>query len=32
VLHKPGWHATFDGTTFTVINPDGRVVGSTKPP
>ena len=21
VLHKPGWHATFDGTTFTVTNP-----------
>jgi hypothetical protein len=21
VLHKPGWRATFDGTTFTVINP-----------
>jgi hypothetical protein len=29
VLHKPGWHATFDGTTFTVINPDGRRIGST---
>jgi hypothetical protein len=29
VLHKPGWHATFDGTTFTVTNPDGRIIGST---
>ena len=29
VLHKPGWHATFDGTTFTVTNPDGRCIGST---
>ena len=29
VLHKPGWHATFDGITFTVINPDGRVIGNT---
>jgi hypothetical protein len=26
LLHQPGWHATFDGTTFTVTNPDGRVV------
>jgi len=29
VLHKPGWHATFDGTTFTVTNPDRRHIGST---
>ena len=29
VLHKPGWRATFDGTTFTVTNPDGRCIGST---
>ena len=29
VLHKPGWTATFDGTTFTVTNPDGRCIGST---
>jgi hypothetical protein len=29
VLHKPGWHATFDGTTFTVTNSDGRCIGST---
>ena len=29
VLHKPGWRATFDGITFAVANPDGRVVGST---
>ena len=29
VLHKPGWNATFDGTTFTVTNPDGRRIGST---
>jgi hypothetical protein len=29
VLHKPGWTATFDGTTFTVTNPDGRRIGST---
>jgi hypothetical protein len=27
VVHKPGWAATFDGTTFTVTNPDGRVIG-----
>jgi hypothetical protein len=30
VLHKPGWHATFDRTTFTVTNPDGRHIGSTR--
>jgi hypothetical protein len=30
VVHKPGWVATFDGLTFTVTNPDGRVVGSTR--
>ena len=29
VLHKPGWHATFDGITFTVTNPDGRTIGTT---
>jgi hypothetical protein len=29
VLHKPRWHATFDGTTFTVTNPDHRHIGST---
>ena len=29
VLHKPRWHATFDGTTFAVMNPDGRHIGST---
>ncbi len=29
VLHKPGWHATFDGTTFTVTDPHGRQIGST---
>ncbi len=29
ILHKPGWHATFDGTTFTVTNPDRRHIGST---
>jgi hypothetical protein len=29
VLHKPGWHATFDGITFTVTNPHGRCIGST---
>jgi hypothetical protein len=29
VLHKQRWHATFDGTTFTVTNPDGRTIGST---
>jgi hypothetical protein len=28
VLHKPGWAATFDGTTLTVTNPDGRRIGS----
>jgi hypothetical protein len=32
VIHKPGWHATFDGTTFTVTNPDGRIIGSTVKP
>jgi hypothetical protein len=30
VLHKPGWHAAFDGTTFTVTNPDRRHIGSTR--
>ncbi len=30
ILHKPGWHATFDGTTFTVTKPDGRRIGSTE--
>jgi hypothetical protein len=29
VLHKPGWTTTFDGTTFTVTNPDQRCIGST---
>jgi hypothetical protein len=29
VLHEPGWHATFDGTTFTVTNHDCRHIGST---
>jgi hypothetical protein len=29
VLHKPGWTATFDGTTLTVTNPDDRRIGST---
>jgi hypothetical protein len=29
IVHKPGWHATFDGTTFTVTNPDRRCIGST---
>ncbi len=29
VLHKPGWTATFDATTLTVTNPDGRCIGST---
>jgi hypothetical protein len=29
ILHKPGWTASFDGTTFTVTNPDGRHIGST---
>jgi Domain of unknown function (DUF222) len=29
VLHKPGWTATFDGSTFTVTNPDGRRIGRT---
>jgi 5-methylcytosine-specific restriction protein A len=32
IVHKPGWHATFDGTTFTVTNPHGRIVGSTVKP
>jgi hypothetical protein len=29
VVHKPGWTATFDGTTVTVTNPDDRIIGST---
>jgi hypothetical protein len=29
VLHRPGWHATFDGITLSVTNPDGRVIGTT---
>ena len=29
-VNKPGWRATFDGTTFTVTNPDGRHIGSTE--
>jgi hypothetical protein len=29
VLHKPGWTATFDGTTLTVTNPDDRRIGTT---
>jgi Domain of unknown function (DUF222) len=28
VVHKPGWHATFDGLTFEVTNPDGRTYSS----
>jgi hypothetical protein len=27
LVHKPKWSATFDGITFTVTNPDGRVLG-----
>jgi hypothetical protein len=30
-IHKPGWTATFDGLTFTVTNPDGRVIGPGSP-
>jgi hypothetical protein len=29
VVHKPGWTATFDGTTFTVTNSNDRIIGST---
>jgi hypothetical protein len=29
LIHKPGWRATFDGRTFTVVNPEGRIIGST---
>jgi Domain of unknown function (DUF222)/HNH endonuclease len=29
VVHRPGWHATFDGTTFTVTKPDGQIAGVT---
>ena len=32
VLHKPGWHATLDGTTLTITNPDRREIGSTVRP
>jgi len=28
ILHKPRWHATFDGTPFTLTNPDRRHIGS----
>jgi hypothetical protein len=28
VIHKPGWTSAFDGTTFTVTNPDGRVIAT----
>jgi Domain of unknown function (DUF222) len=28
VVHKPGWTATFDGVTFEVTNPDGRLIGA----
>ena len=27
ILHKPGWTTTFDGTTLTVTNPHGRIIG-----
>jgi hypothetical protein len=27
VVHKPGWTATFDGTTLTVTNSQGPVIG-----
>jgi hypothetical protein len=29
LVHRPGWIATFDGTTFSVTSPDGRHIGST---
>jgi hypothetical protein len=29
VLHRPGWLSTFDGTTLTITNPDGRTIGTT---
>jgi hypothetical protein len=29
VVHRNGWANTFDGTTYTVTNPNGRIVGST---
>jgi Domain of unknown function (DUF222) len=32
VVHKPGWRATFDGHTFTVTNPDGKHIGTTRAP
>jgi hypothetical protein len=29
LFHKHGWHATFDGTTFTVTRPNGTTLGAT---
>ncbi len=29
VVHRPGWHTTFDGITFRVTNPRGELVGVT---
>jgi hypothetical protein len=29
LIHKPGWHVTFDGHTFTATNPDGKTIGAT---
>ncbi|HEY5013597.1 MAG TPA: DUF222 domain-containing protein [Acidimicrobiia bacterium] len=31
VIHRPGWHATFDGTTFEVTKPDGTTIATTNP-
>ncbi|MDQ1535102.1 MAG: hypothetical protein QOF28_2863, partial [Actinomycetota bacterium] len=29
VIHRPGWTNTFDGTTYTVTQPNGQPLGST---
>ena len=29
LVHRTGWNATFNGTTFTVTNPHGQLIGQT---
>jgi hypothetical protein len=32
LIHRQGWHTTFDGDTFTVFRDDGELVGTTRNP
>ena len=30
LIHRRGWHTTFDGVTFRVFTPDGQLLGATE--